>query len=124
MITVKEINEYRLLNDRVNKECERVCNILKKFKPCFRHMDEFIVDEDKVFCAGDEYWAYGGYDRHEDSFPTNYLSMSDDALEVLVDTWIEEKNKIIEEERKRSEEEKEKLEREQYEKLKQKYGEA
>jgi len=57
---------------------------LKEDRGRAAHYSSFVgIDGDTVNCEGDEYWRYGGHEKHSISFPTDWLAYSlDDIREI------------------------------------------
>ena len=111
--------EYAKLNDKFVAECERVIKVLERDDVDWVFMREFRLDFDNnVYCWGDDSWGYGGYEEYDKSFPSEYLMMSDDELNKIVDEKIAERKKLNE---KREEEERKRKLRE-YNRLKKELG--
>ena len=128
-MTREELENYVELDKKFGQDCNRVAAILRKrvreasYGGCnIAFADEFYLSWDDVKWVGEETWSYGGYERHSGSFPKEYLTMSDEELQAIVD----KENKEWEEEidrKKREKEEREKAKRmEEYEKLKKEFG--
>ena len=104
----EELEQYRHITQLFEKECERVA--------------EFVLGDEKIIWEGDEYWAFGGHERHIGEFPTYYLLMSEDELRDIAkkenETYLEQLRKA-EEKKKREQEE---ADYKQYKKLKEKFG--
>ena len=62
-------------------------------------MDTYELDEDEVWCEGDEYWGYGGHEHYSGKFPALLLTLTDDEI----NKWIDDKLQKREEEKKRME---------------------
>lgn len=128
-MTQEELTQYVELCGKVTNECERVCNILKDSKKRhegytdINYADRFSIADDSVAWEGDEYWNYGGHEKHSGYFPTDFLTMSNDELLKIVE--MENKEWEAEQEKRNKEkaaQEKEKR-KAQYEKLKKEFGE-
>lgn len=120
-----DLKNFIVLYDKFLEECDRVACILKQapeYKNDIEFADKFVLEDDTVFWEGDEYWNYGGHEYHSGTFPAEYLTMSDEELNKIVDTKIKEYEKR-EEEKKRLRREAEKAARlKEYEKLKAEFG--
>lgn len=119
--TREEIKEYKIFQDRFEQRCNEICNIFKKYSYEYNHITNFQLLGDEIHGWG-LYSQNGCLDDVDCYFPIDYLFMSDEELQTIVEERINERNKkerIKQEENKRALEEKE---RQMYEVLKQKYG--
>ena len=124
----KQLQEYRLLQEEFENDCQRVAKILEgleRYKGMegrdIRYAESFVINGDNIDWSGEETWRYGGYEMHSGSFPVAYLFMTDDELKEIVDLANEE-YRMKQEENARLEQEKQKAKRmEEYEKLKKEF---
>jgi len=121
-----DLNKFAELYNKFLEDCDRVTNILRyapEYEKDIDFADKFVLeDDDTVFWEGDEYWNYGGHEYHSETFPAEYLTMSDKELKQIVDTKIEEYEKRQEEKKRlRAKAEKE-ARRKEYEKLRAEFG--
>ena len=109
-------------------DCDPVANILSNVKeyqkPSFNcnpaFADTFTIVGDDIFWVGEENWRYG--ERHYGNFPLEYLTMTDEELQKIVDKMNEEYDKK-QETLKKEKEEREKAKRlADYEKLKKEFS--
>ena len=120
-MTKNELIAFKKMYANFENDCNRVCNILKRFDRDHAFLDTFKLSDDVVECTGDEYWNYGGHEEYYKVFDAEYLTMTNDELNKMVDEWIEQKEKaerIKQEHAKKVQEEKE---RKMLQELKEKY---
>jgi hypothetical protein len=120
--TREDIKEYKIIQDSLYQRCNEICDILKRYKPEYGYATGFQVLEDLIYCSGisSEHDSKKNIECY--CIPIDYLFMTDEELQTVVDEKINERNekeRIKQEENKRAQEEKE---RQMYEVLKQKYG--
>ena len=119
--TREEIKEYKKFQDRFEQRCNEICDIFEKYSYEYEWITNFKMYDDEIHGWG--LCSKNGYvDDVECYFPIDYLFMTDEELQNIVDEKINERNekeRIKQEKRKRVKEEKEK---QMYETLKQKYG--
>lgn len=119
--TREEIKEYKKFQDRFEQRCNEICYIFKKYSYEYNHITNFKLLGDEIHGSG-LYSQNGCLDDVDCYFPIDYLFMSDEELQNIVEERINERNekeRIKQEEKKRAQEEQE---RQMYETLKQKYG--
>ena len=113
--TREEIKEYKKFQDCFKQRCNKICDIFEKYSYEYEWITNFKL-------LGDEVHGWGLCSKHgylddvECYFPVDYLFMSDEELQNIVDERINER--IKQEKNKQAQEEKE---RQMYEVLKQKY---
>lgn len=128
-MTQKELEKYSELNSIFEDDCSRVANILSKLEKPKRYdgcdityADNFTLCGAEVDWTGDEYWNYGGHEHHSGSFHKEYLTMTDDELNAIVD----EENRKYHEELEAAEKSKKAEDRakrlKQYQELKKEFG--
>lgn len=121
--TREEIKEYKIFQDRFEQRCNEICDIFKNFFYECNYITNFKLLGDEIHGWGLGFSSQNGcLDDVEWYFPIDYLFMSDEELQNIVDERINERNekeRLIQEKKKQQEEEKE---RQMYETLKQKYG--
>lgn len=121
--TREEIKEYKIFQDHFEQRCSKICDIFKKYSYEYNYVTNFKLLGDEIHGWG-LYSQNGCLDDVDCYFPIDYLFMSDEELQNIVEERINERNekeRIKREEKKRVQEEKE---RQMYETLKQKYGGA
>ena len=125
----KQLQNYRLLQEEFENECNRVAKILeglKRYKGMegrdIRYAESFVLNGDNIDWSGEETWRYGGYEMHSGSFPVAYLCMTDDELKEIVDMANEEYRRELEEQKRKEDEKYKAKRREQYEQLKKEFG--
>lgn len=113
------------LDRKFKEDCERVAAILEGIKDkgnyiCFAHT--FRIEDGEVYWEGDEWGSYQYHEEHDGYFPLEYLTMSNEELEKIV----EERNTELQREIEKKEKEKNAWDRkaklELYEKLKKELG--
>lgn len=116
--TREDIKWYKTIQDCFEQRCNEICNIFKKYSYEYNHITNFKI-------VGCEIHGWGLCSNSVDVdcyFPIDYLFMSDEELQTVVEEKINERNekeRIKREENKRVREEEE---RQLYETLRQKYG--
>lgn len=127
-MTKEELKAFLELNDKFIEDCNRVCGILgqskKRHGECenISYAERFNIEDSSVWWEGDEYWSYGGHEKHCGYFDTEFLTMSDEELLEIVKKENEEYDRK-EEQKKREKEEREKAKRlAEYERLKKEFG--
>jgi hypothetical protein len=116
-MTRDEVDKLIALNEKFQKRCSEICDILKQANPSMAYMDTFEIETTHVICSGDEYWSYGGHEHHAGKFPVKYLYMSNNEIQVIVNEEVRQKEEADERRRKRIEAE----EIAKYQELKAKY---
>lgn len=119
--TREDIKWYKTIQDCFEQRCKEICDIFKKYSYEYNHITNFKLLDVEIHGWG-LYSQNGCLDDVDCYFPVDYLFMSDEELQTIVDEKINERNekeRIKQEENKRTQEEKE---RQMYEALKQKYG--
>ena len=120
-LTREEIEQCKHLQEKLYQRCTEICDIFKKYSYEYNYITNFKLLGDEIHGWG-LYSQNGCLDDVDCYFPIDYLFMSDEELQNIVDERINERNekeRIKQEENKRTKEEKE---RQMYEVLKQKYG--
>ncbi len=127
-MTKEELKTFLGLNDKFIEDCNRVCGILsgskKRHGECenISYAERFNIEDSSVCWEGDEYWSYGGHEKHCDYFDIEFLTMSDEELLEIVKKENEEYDRK-EEQKKKEREEREKAKRfAEYERLKKEFG--
>lgn len=124
----EELNQLQDLYGKFEKDADRVARILrgsKKQTYCgddINYADEFRVDGDLVRWEGDEYGSYQYHEVHSGVFPLEYLSMTDDELNKIVEQENREYEEEQEAKRKIKEEYEKKTKLAMYNKLKAELG--
>lgn len=128
-MTQEELAQYVELREKFENECNRVCDIIKNSKKrhgkChdIRYAERFSLCDNSVEWEGDEYWSYGGHDEHSGSFPSDFLTMSDEELRKIVEKENEEWEEIQERRHKEKAVQEKERRKAQYEELKKEFGE-
>ena len=119
--TREDIKWYKTIQDCFEQRCNKICDIFEKYSYEYEWITNFKLFDDEIHGWG--LCSKNGYvDDVECYFPIDYLFMTDEELQNIVDERINERNekeRIKQEKKKRVKEEKEK---QMYETLKQKYG--
>lgn len=119
--TREDIKWYKTIQDCFEQRCNEICDIFENVSYEYNYITNFKLLGDEIHGWG-LYSQNGCLDDVDCYFPIDYLFMSDEELQNIVDERINERNekeRIKQEENKRTKEEKE---RQMYEMLKQKYG--
>ena len=120
-MTKDELYNYINLNDDFYTRCSQIREILSQLDRSYKCADTFEIVNDKVEFTGDEYWGYGGHEKHSGEFPLKFIYTSDEEIEKCVSDKLAERE--CEQRRIEAEVEVQKLEREraEYERLKKKF---
>lgn len=128
-MTQEELKQYKELNEKFERDCNRVCCILsgskKRHGECenISYAEKFKIEDDgSVWWEGDEYWSYGGHEWHSGYFPSDFLTMSDDELVKIVKKENEEFDRKVERENQKKAEKEKAARLAEYEKLKKEFG--
>ena len=104
MMNLENIETIKKLYSEFRKECDRVAHILGdlKFDPKFKDIQlcnfwEIDSEKDEVYGS----ICYPGEDIDTYSFPSSYLSLSDEDLREIVDEKIRNYKEAIEEKKRR-----------------------
>ena len=92
--TEKFIEAFKSDYAKFIKNCQRVAEKLSRYdNDEYGYCDIFYLDEnlENVCSEGDEYWAYGGYERHNCEFPIKFLFYTDEELDAYVDGLIKKR---------------------------------
>lgn len=119
--TREDIKWYKTIQDCFEQRCNKICDIFKNYSYEYKYITNFKLLDVEIHGWG-LYSQNGCLDDVDCYFPIDYLFMSDEELQNIVNEKINERNKkecIKQEEKNRVQEEKERL---MYEVLKQKYG--
>lgn len=113
------------LDRKFKEDCERVAAILEGIKDknnhiCFAHT--FRIADDDVYWEGYEMGAYNYGEEHDGFFPLEYLTMSNEELEKIVEERNTELQKEIEKKEKEEKAKDRKAKLAIYEKLKKELG--
>ena len=122
-MTQEEFKQYSELQEKFDKDVQRVVNFLKEIDEDLNFVDEFqLIDTNQVKTHGREYCAFQGSEEHYGYFDAEMLTWTDDELRK----YVAQIKKGKEEERVREEIEKarkkEEEERSIWEKLNEKFG--
>jgi len=122
-MTKEEIKQYRELDEKFNKECNRVARHLVRFNYDYNYVTDWeIYDEEEIHGWGDCY-SRGCYMGVENVyFDAELLTYTDEELDNYVNDLINENAKKEEEKRRMTEEEKRNKELATLKRLKEKYG--
>ena len=133
-MTKEEIKQYRELDEKFNKECNRVARYLVRFNYEYNYVTdwEIYIDHIKEATAtsnGEEIHGWGDcYSRgcymgvENVYFDAELLTYTDEELDNYVNDLIKEKTKEEEEKKRKTEEEKRNKELATLKRLKEKYG--
>ena len=121
-MTKQELEKFEEMQGAFQTRCEMVCHILSPLNNSYNYVYDFSIDGDDVCGCGEEYWQYGGYEKHYAEFPKKYIYMDDKDIQKIVDEEVKKKEE--EKARKKANDEKLKVEKEkaEYERLKKIYG--
>ena len=104
--------------------CDKCGSTNFELHPYVNHIGELPFLDYIFFCkeCGEEYWSYGGEEKHYAEFPKKYIYMDDKDIQKIVAAELKKKEE--EESREKAKTEKLKTEREkaEYERLKKIYG--
>ena len=127
-MTKKELETYSELNEQFIEDCNRVCHILQGIEKHrkseysnYAYADEFNLEGDVVEWSGEETWSYGGHEYHSGNFPKEYLTMTDEELQKIVDKENKEYFEKQEAKKKEREERQREQELAKLKELKEKY---
>lgn len=120
-MTKEELTAFKKAYRNFENDCRRVCNILKRNDRSYEYIDEFAMDGDTVDCEGQENCGYGERVTHYRAFKAEYLTMSNEELNKMVDGWIEQSERDERTRLERLAKVQEEQEREMLKKLKEKY---
>lgn len=120
-MTHDALNNYLKLNDEFNNRCLEICKILRPLDQSYKYADTFGICDDCVGFSGDEYWAYGGYEKHYGQFPLKFIYMDNEEIEKYVLDKLAEREREQKRINDSLELEKLKKEKEEYERLKKKF---
>ena len=94
-MTQEQVKQLVELQNILEERCSEVTNILGKmdkyYYTGFSHCDKFRIVGEEVYCEGDEYWQYGGYEQHVEYFDAKFLTMSNKEIEKYVENEIQKK---------------------------------
>ena len=88
-MTKEQVNCLADLYEMFQIRCEKICKILTPLNSSYSYLTNFDFDKDEIYGEGDEYWQYGGHEYHSQSFPTEYLTMSDEEIQSIVEEELE-----------------------------------
>lgn len=114
--TREEIEQCKNLQNRLYQRCEEICAIFEKYSYKYGMIRNFEFFDDN------EIYGWGVEGDVEWYIPIDYLLMTDEELQKIVDEKINERNEKERIEQEKKKQVKEEKERRMYEKLKQKYG--
>lgn len=91
--TREDIKEYKIIQDYLYQRCNEICVILKRYKPEYGYATGFQVLEDLIYCSGisSEHDSKKNIECY--CIPIDYLFMSNNEIEKLVDDKILEQKK-------------------------------
>lgn len=103
--TREDIKDYKIIQDFLYQRCNEICDILKRYKPEYGYATGFQVLEDLIYCSG--IFSEHDYKKNIECYciPIDYLFMTDEELQNIVDERINER--IKQEKNKQAQEEKE-----------------
>ena len=121
-MTREEFETYQKYNELFKERCKVICNILTITDRDYYYLDDFYVEDTRVYGEGTEYWAMGGAaEAHYHSFPVEWIYADDDVIHA----YAKEQERIAREKAEavleKQKELAEKRDREEYERLKKKY---
>lgn len=127
-MTQEELTQYVKLCEKFKNECKRVCDILGNSKErqgdCadINYAQRFRLADDSVIWEGDEYWRYGGHEKHSGDFPAEFLTMPNDKLLKIVEMENKEWEAKQEKRKKEIAAQERENRKAQYEELKKEFG--
>lgn len=92
-MTKNELKFYEQLNEIFVKSCEHVTEIMKRADPDWDYAIDFLLDEGEVYCTINKYYDCNTDDSYSRTFPADYLTMTDEELNAIVNKQIAEKKK-------------------------------
>lgn len=124
-LTKENFDKFIILQDQIKEiafeKLKIYCDIVEESS---KYLDEIIsIDSKSIVFEGDEYWSYGGYEKHYIEMPVEML-FDDNYIETLKQKQLEKKKVEIElrwKKEREALEKKEQQEREAYERLKSKF---
>jgi hypothetical protein len=122
-MTETALTQFKELFTLFNNDANRVAKILAQENRSYQFIDMWYYDPDcdTIEGQGDETWNYGGYERHYVSFPSKYLTYTDEQLQKIVDKNIKASKAREAAEKRKEKKERLEAEKAQYEKLKAKF---
>ena len=121
-MTEEEVKQYINLNNKFIDRCNEIAQIMKRWNYSYGFIDNWSLDgNDSVYGTGDEYWSYGGHESHYVSFDVDWLTKTDEELNEIADTYIEEEKQRQEQEKRAEEEKKRERELAELKRLQEKY---
>ena len=92
-LTKEDIKEYKIIQDSLYQRCNEICDILKRYKPKYGYATGFQVLEDLIYCSGisSEHDSKKNIECY--CIPIDYLFMTDEELQNIVDEKINKRNK-------------------------------
>lgn len=125
-MTKKDLEQYQKLHDEFVSECERVAKILSNLEDSYPY-DNTAFAETFEPCGVEVSWA--GYDIHcgetdyyNGYFPIEYLTMTDDELNKIVEKKNEERKAEQERREKAKAAQEKEWRKAKYEELKKEFG--
>ena len=120
-MTREEFETYRKYDELFKERCKVICKILSVTDRDYYYLDEFYIEDTRVYGEGTEYWAFGGADTYCKAFPLEWVYAEDDVIHA----YVKEQERIAREKAEavleKQKELAEKRDREEYERLKKKY---
>lgn len=89
LFTKQNVQDLSRLLTKFNDRCEHIKTLLVRLSEDFIYMNTYELDEDEVWCQGDEYRGR--------KFPASLLTLTDDEI----NKWIDGELQKREEEKKR-----------------------
>lgn len=122
-MTQEELKQYKELNEKFENDCDRVCGILSgsKKRGDICYADKFRIKEERVWWEGFEYFR-GDPEWYSGSFPSNFLTTSDDELAEIVKKENEEFDREVERKNQERAEREKAARLAEYEKLRKEFG--
>ena len=121
-MTKEEFKQYSELQEKFDKDVERVVGFLKEIDVNMKFVDDFqLIDTNQVQTHGWEYWKFQGSEEHYGYFDAEMLTWTDEQLQEYVDKKIKERELESIAKVELSKKQKEEEERRELERLKEKY---
>ena len=118
-MTQENFERYKELDEEFQNKCDYVVERLRKYFPGedWDYVSYYKLDSGEVEC-----WGHDSGEAFFDWFPYEYITMSNDELELALKQKKAEKVKEMVEKKKEQEKFLEECEKAEYRRLKEKYG--
>lgn len=123
-LTLELIENYVKIDTLISEQVEKIWECGKKYKVFGGDIESFkcYIESKEVNIDYYETWAYGGYDRGDETIPLSILLGSEDVWNEYFESIVKKREDNKKEKERQSKEEAEKNERSLFEKLKEKYS--